>query len=98
MYSGVRGALRQRHLAEPSTRLPAGLLLVVLCLSMFTAVLVRWFGGSFGFFSAGMWFGKNTNVPPNALAYAKIILWLKFNSLFVGAIASFNEFSFVSLL
>jgi len=65
---------------------------------MFTAVLVRWLGGSFGFFSAGIWVEKNTNVPPNALAYVNIILSLKFNSLFVGAIASFNEFSFVSLL
>jgi len=35
---------------------------------LFTAVLVRWLGGSFAFFVWLLAVGKNANVPPNALA------------------------------
>jgi len=35
---------------------------------LFAAVLVRWLGGSFGFFSFGLCVEKNTNVSANALA------------------------------
>jgi hypothetical protein len=52
-------------------RLPmlgTGVLSVIACLSIVCSVLVRWFGGSFGFFSIGLCVEKNTNVPPNALA------------------------------
>jgi len=42
--------------------------LSLLCCPLFAAVLVRWLGGSFGFFSVGLCVEKNSNVPPNALA------------------------------
>jgi hypothetical protein len=48
--------------------LPAGVLSLVALLSIVYVVLVRWLGGSFGFFSVGLCVEKNTNVPPNALA------------------------------
>ena len=51
-----------------ATRLWAGVLSVVARLSMFTDVLVRLLGGSFGFFSVGLCVAKNRNVPPNALS------------------------------
>jgi hypothetical protein len=35
---------------------------------LFLLSLVRWLGGSFGFFSFGLCDEKNTNVPSNALA------------------------------
>jgi hypothetical protein len=42
--------------------------LSLLCCPLFKVSLVRWLGGSFGFFSVGLCVAKNTNVPPNALA------------------------------
>src|SRR5690606_17336459 len=45
---------------------------VVVFLCHFVSVLVRWLGGSFGFFSVGLCVEKNTNVPPNALAYVSL--------------------------
>ncbi len=39
---------------------------------------------------------KKANLLPKAMTYDSIILSLKFKSLLVGAIASFNEFNFVS--
>ena len=43
---------------------------VVIRLSIFDCVLVRWLGSSFAFFSVGLCFGKNANVLPKALAYS----------------------------
>jgi len=52
--------------------LQAGVLSVVVCLSIVSVSLVRWLGGSFGFFSVGLCVEKNTNVPPNALAFLSL--------------------------
>jgi hypothetical protein len=38
----------------------------------FYGVLVRLVGGSFGFFSVGLWVVKNTNVPPKAVAHCQV--------------------------
>jgi len=48
--------------------LQAGVLSVVVCLSIVYGVLVRLLGGSFGFFCLALCVWKNANVPPKAMA------------------------------
>jgi len=54
MYRGVRASPRQLPLAGRATRLGAGVLSVIAFLYIVYRVLVRWLGGSFGFFCVGM--------------------------------------------